>query len=146
MNGSPPLRERLQRLPIIGVCAALVIVIASVIVVALQLFPSHRVVVRNTGSSDVRNIQLTLQHLDGGVILLEYVARLAPGGEVVFRHRANDLSARLTFTIGGRKFACSEPYIDLWTGEGWVYAIDSAGSVRSGYESAGPQQLLQVEE
>jgi hypothetical protein len=93
-----------------------------------------KVVVRNGGESEIRNVHLVLRDLDGVWMIEREAAILAPGEEIVIGHRQTDLRAESTFTNAtGRECVHREGYIDLWTGEGWLIEIQPDGTVKSGY-------------
>jgi len=61
------------------------------------------------------------------------VSRLEPDDDVVIRHGINDFGVDLVFRMSEKEYQHSEPYVDLWKGEGWVIDVQPDGSAKSGY-------------
>lgn len=93
----------------------------------------NRVVIRNDGGAALQNVQLTLRDPRGRLIRCKSVQNLSPGESISFRHSENDPRADLRFSLAGQMHSY-EGAFDLWQGEGWVLAVDSSGSISSGYE------------
>ncbi len=60
-------------------------------------------------------------------------ALLAPGAELSFRPRTNELSVAGTCVAGGMQMALSSGYIDLWTGESRLLEIRPDGTLVGSY-------------
>lgn len=102
-----------------------------------------RMTVRNSSGSRVDDLQVTLQ-------VFYHVARpkgsgppysethttptLTAGDAFAVRHGLSDFSTKLRFSLAGRAYEYEEEYIDLWTGEGWVFEIQENGAVSSSYD------------
>ena len=98
------------------------------------LITSNRTIVRNSSGAQVRDLVLVLRELDGKRRLEKKLEILEPGASFTVRHGKNDTRAGLRYVIGGTLREHKENYIDLWTGEGWVFDIQADGTVRSGYD------------
>jgi hypothetical protein len=95
----------------------------------------NRALIRNSSGVQVRDVVLVLREYDGEWSLQRRAATLNPGESITIRHGKNDLKAHLQYVIRGREHEHTEKYIDLWTGEGWVFDIQPDGTVVSGYDS-----------
>ena len=60
------------------------------------------------------------------------------------RHSENDPRANLRFSLAGQMHSY-EGAFDLWQGEGWVLAVDSSGSISSGYEGGRSNPALPID-
>lgn len=124
-----------RKLVILVALAALAAVVG---VMAMLLRWPNRAIVRNDCHHELQDVELVLRdHTDGCEVARKRIARLRSGKSAVLRHGRNDFSADLRFTLSGRAYSYTQPYIDLWTGEGWIFAIQSDGQVLTGYESSG---------
>jgi len=103
-------------------------------VVVHSLIYPNRVLIRNSSGARVQDVKLVLRAKDGDWTMSRRMSNLSPGETVAFRHGEHDTSAALEFRIGDRTYEYEEGYIDLWTGEGWVFDIQSDGTVRGSYD------------
>ncbi len=94
----------------------------------------NRAIVRNSSGVAVSSVVLILRDLDGGWSLQKTIPSLQPGENITVRHGKNDTSAELRYGIRGTSREHREAYIDLWRGEGWVFDVQSNGTVKSGYD------------
>jgi hypothetical protein len=118
-----------------------VIIVTSSILVAVvaflcvyELYFANRLVVRNSSGVDVKDVTLSVQDLDGKWHASKSATLLKPGASLVIRHSKNDTRAELAYTINGTSRVYKQNYIDLWTGEEWLFDIQPDGSVQSGYD------------
>jgi hypothetical protein len=112
--------------------AAGVAVIVSAFAVSFLLFPDHTDV-RNLSGQTVTCVVLRLQGHQTDWTVIRKVASLKAGESISIRHSHKNTKAVVEFTISGKKVRYEEGYIDLWTGEGWVFGIQPDGTVTSGY-------------
>jgi hypothetical protein len=98
---------------------------------------SNRIVIRNYSDVEVRNIRIILAYT-GSAPLTRSVASLPSGQAHVVHHHFHDSRASLEFEWGTQSKSLEVPYIDLWTGEGWVFEIQPDGSVKQGYDYKDP--------
>ena len=117
------------------VVTVLIIVGAGALVAYKALALPNRVIVRNSSGRTLDSVHLTLRSTDGIQTQERDIPSLEPDREVVVRHGMNDSSLDVVFRRSGKEYKYSEPYIDLWRGEGWVIDVQPDGTVKSGYES-----------
>jgi hypothetical protein len=126
----------MRRRVILAALIAVTLLAGAVVHVLLHSF--NRATIQNNCSSDLHDIELVLRDATTGA---EFVRRrigcLHPGQSALLRHRHNDLRAALRFNLAGHTYVYAQHYIDLWTGEGWIFAIQPDGRVLTGYESTG---------
>jgi len=118
-----------------------VFVLALTLLIGVAYFylrASNRAFVQNCCPSNLRDIELVLRDATTGAeFVRRRIACLHPGQSALLRHRHNDLRAALRFNLAGHTYVYAQHYIDLWTGEGWIFAIQPDGRVLTGYESTG---------
>jgi len=137
-----------RRLIVVTLLAAASIV-ALVLAFMLRVwYPQNRIVLRNSSSADILDLQLSMRSQGGTQQIAEVVPRLKEGESVVFRHPMNDLHVELEFKEPTGTYRHVNRSIDLWTGEGWLIDILPDGAVREGYEGgqlkkSSASQLLQ---
>lgn len=117
------------------VAAALIVAAALALVAYTQVAQPNRFIIRNSTGASLDGVHLTIRSKDDGQTVKRDVPSLEPGHEVVVRHGMKDLSIEMRFGRSGKEYEHSEPYVDLWGGEGWVVDVQSDGTVKSGYES-----------
>jgi hypothetical protein len=99
---------------------------------------ANRAIVRNDCSNELQDVELVLRDYPRGTeFARKQIARLRGGESAVLRHGRTDLSADLRFTLAGRDYSYTQSYIDLWMGEGWIFAVQSDGRVLTGYDYEG---------
>jgi hypothetical protein len=114
------------------VMAALLILAAgSFFVVRLV---TERIEIRNLSGQAVTEVVLEIHDLKTDWSVTKHAASLKPGESLRVRHTHRDTKAVIKFVIAGRSFRQEEGYIDLWTGEGCVFAIKPDGTVTSEYD------------
>lgn len=111
---------------------ALLAVVAGVC--GYYLIHPNRAVIRNRSGAELHDVHLVLRDLQDKVYLEERMDRLAPRDEIVFRHGHNDSRGKLRFLLKDQQHSFDEEYIDLWTGEGWVFEILDDGKVQTNYD------------
>lgn len=104
------------------------IALAAAVAVA-EAATANRTIVRNDGPSEIGPIELVQTDLGGRDVIRVRLRSLGPGESATSRHHATDFSVTLRFVVAGREFTHESGYIDLWSGEGWVFAIGADGSV-----------------
>ncbi len=95
----------------------------------------NRIIVRNSSAYPLSDVLLTVENLDSTWSRSRTATRLLPGESLVVRHGHNDTRATLKFEASGSTHEFTEPYIDLWRGETWVFDIRPDSSVNSRYET-----------
>jgi hypothetical protein len=99
---------------------------------------ANRAIVRNDCSSELQDVELVLRDYPRGTeFARKQIARFRAGESAVLRHGETDLSADLRFTLAGRDYSYTQSYIDLWMGEGWIFAVQPDGRVLTGYDYEG---------
>jgi hypothetical protein len=91
----------------------------------------HHIEVRNVAGQRVTDLVVQLRDVQSSWAMTRKVASLEPGEIFRIRHARNDTSAGIEFAIAGQKFRHEQEYIDLWTGEGWRFDLQSNGVVTS---------------
>jgi len=104
--------------------------VGAVLLLPAFLWP-NRAIIQNASGDELRDVRLVLSDFQGGVFLDEQMPRLAPGESIRFRHNRNDLRAELSYTLSGKEQKYEQPYIDLWRGEGYVFAVRPDGTVET---------------
>jgi len=99
-----------------------------------NLIYPNRVLIRNSSGARVQDVKLILRAKSGNWTMARRITKLSPGETVAFRHGENDTSAALEFRVGDTVHEYEEAYIDLWTGEGWVFDIQSDRTVKGFYD------------
>jgi hypothetical protein len=98
----------------------------------------HRVTehtdIRNLSGQTVTDVVLEIRDHQTAWPLTKRAPSLRPGESLRVRHTHRDTKAIVTFAVAGRSFRHDGAYIDLWTGEGWRFDIQSDGTVMSGYD------------
>ncbi len=94
----------------------------------------NRALVRNSSGVGIHQVRLELRDLQDKPFLDERIGDLLPGQQVIFQHQQNASKAHLTFLLEGKIHEFDEPYIDLWTGEGWLFDVLPGGEIRTGYD------------
>lgn len=114
----------------------ILVLLVLLVIVVISVLPSNanRVFIYNSSGSVVTDIHLVLSKSRNGQFLKKTIMLLPAGEKAFVEFRATDLSVRLEFELGGKKFAVEEEYIDLWIGEGWAFEILQNGSVVAGYD------------
>jgi hypothetical protein len=112
--------------------AALLLIAAGSLVLLDRV--TERTEVRNLSGQTITNVVLELRDFRGDWLITKRVASLQPGGSLRVRHSHRDSKAVVTFAIADRTFRHEEPYIDLWTGEGWRFDVHADGTVARGYD------------
>ena len=97
----------------------------------------NRIVVRNSSGVVIQEVHVELHDVNGDSRTVAHYATLEPDAAVVLRHSMNDLEGKLRFVLAGAAHEHNEAYIDLWTGEGWLFDIQTDGVVKSGYDRQG---------
>ena len=99
---------------------------------------ANRAIVRNDCSNDLQDVELVLRnYTDATEFAHKQIARLRPGESARLRHGRTDFSADLRFKLADRAYSYTQPYIDLWMGEGWIFAVQPDGRVLTGYDYQG---------
>lgn len=101
----------------------------------LLLRTMNKTIIVNQSGTSLDDVHLILRSANGNKTVVHHVPPLEAGQSVVVRHRMNDSSVELNFSLKGKTFQHKEPYVDLWTGEGWILQVEAEGTVTSGYES-----------
>ncbi len=127
--------NRASRRLLLGI-ATVVILGAALYAIFGWRFGTQRLIVRNASGVEIADVRLDIVELDGAGARSRRAERLAPGEQVLLRHGMRDLSVDVTFVLNGAAYQVHEPYIDLWTGEGWVVEIQPDGSATTGYQTA----------
>lgn len=127
-----------RKLVILVSLAALAVVAGVSYMYAPWPSRANRAIVRNDCSNELRDIELVLRdYTDGTEFARKQIARLRPGESVRLRHGRTDLIADLRFKLADRAYSYTQPHIDLWMGEGWIFAVQSDGRVLNGYDYEG---------
>jgi hypothetical protein len=125
--------KRTSTSKILIVAAALVVF--AVLAGFFFVWPPDHTEVRNLSGQSLTNVVLELRdHQRSDWRASRRVAVLRPGESFRIRHSHNDTSAVVEFALGGQRFRHEEGYIDLWTGEGWRFDIQSNGTVKAEYD------------
>jgi hypothetical protein len=96
---------------------------------------SNHVRIANESGVTVGDVRLLVLNLnDRAVVLDERVKELSAGASATFEHRCNDSTPSLSFVLDGDRKTFDEPYVDLWTGQGWLSSIQPQGVVTSAYD------------
>jgi len=96
---------------------------------------SNHVRIANESGARVGDVRLLVRSTsDHAVVVDESMMELAAGTSATFEHRANDSEVRLSFVLGGAARTFEVPYVDLWTGQGWLLTIQPDGTVHSEYD------------
>src|SRR4029453_16517487 len=119
------------------VLVGLVLVLSLLVMCQSDGRRSNRIVIRNYSGVEVRNIRVVLAY-PGSEPFARSLASLRSGQAHVIHHHFNDSRASLEFEWGTQSKSLEVPYIDLWTGEGWVFEIQPDGSVKQGYDYKDP--------
>jgi len=117
------------------VAGVLIVVAVLALVADKTIVRPNRLIVRNSSGKALDDVHLNIRSKNGHQAIQRDVLSLEPGCNVVVRHGMNDSSLDMVFSKSGKEYKHSEPYIDLWTGEGWVIEVQPDGTVTSGYES-----------
>jgi hypothetical protein len=96
----------------------------------------NRLILRNASGSDLTEVRLWISDTKGNVVHQFSATRLGAGSSETIWHGLNDSSVRLVFQINGAERQFDNPYIDLWTGEGWALEIQPDGSMKEEYDHA----------
>jgi hypothetical protein len=96
----------------------------------------NRLVIRNLGRTQAAGLHVELSY-PGKPTTSFSRAVLLPGESWMVRHGYHDSRVALRFSSGGATRSFVAPYVDLWTGEGWVLEIQPDGSVKQGYDYPG---------
>lgn len=109
---------------------------AGILAAGGRLRDPNRLVVRNASGRPLARVELCFGPARGESTLRR-LETLGPGECLVLRHGINDLGASLRFDWDGSPRGVEADYIDLWTGEGWVFEVQADGSVKQGYDHHG---------
>lgn len=110
-----------------------IVVIAVAVLCVYELYLVNRLIVRNSSGVDVKDVTLSVEDLGGKWHASKSATLLKPGASLIIRHSKNDTTAKLAYTINGTSRVYEQKYIDLWTGEGWLFDIQPDGSIRGTY-------------
>jgi len=116
--------------------AAVVVAAALLFGVNLLVCRPNRLVIRNSSGARIDGIHVSISPKDGNSAIERDVSRLEPDNDVVIRHGLNDFSVDLVFSMSEKEYQHSEPYVDLWSGEGWVIDVQHDGSVKSSHTNS----------
>ena len=98
------------------------------------LLYSNKIILKNSSNDKIFDIRLNLQSLNGKWSENLSIDVLDHGDKFVFRHNQNDLRVKFNYVIKD-KIYFEEKYIDLWSGEGYMFEIQTDGSIISGHST-----------
>jgi len=96
--------------------------------------PLNSILVRNMSGSVLEDVTVRLSWNDE-LILEERIPSIAPGESHRIPHRFNDSRGELTFVVQGERHSFASEYIDLWTGETWVFEVRPGHTVADGHSA-----------
>ena len=130
----PKPKRRWYQFSLLTLLVALTLACVGFALLQLTLNPNSTEV-RNSSGVPIDDVRLELSYTDyyTGHRFIERGVSLQAGESTVLWHSMNDSFAELRFTLGETQHQ-HEAYLDLWTGQRWLFDIQPDGTVKEGYE------------
>jgi hypothetical protein len=111
-----------------------ILVVAGVVAFALFFLTRNSIVVVNESGQPLHNVTVDYE-IYGQPEQFRVLEQklLQPGEEMAHSHRYNDLTVTLSFTLKGKEMHHTQ-FVDLWTGETYVFRVQPDGTVTSKHE------------